>query len=116
MRERAFDTVDEDARRRFESAWASGQPEPIERYLPSADNSNYAATLLELEERPADSGKHALVAIATAGNDFAWSQLPEQLSAVREHGSLASGAAEPALYTLLAVAEHMRQRALALQP
>ena len=27
-------TVDEDARRRFEAAWNTGQPEPIERMRP----------------------------------------------------------------------------------
>lgn len=48
MRESAFVTVDEDARRRFESAWAIGQPEPIDRFLPSPDSSRYAVTLLEL--------------------------------------------------------------------
>lgn len=74
-----------------------------------------AATLLELEERPADSAKQALAAIAAASDDFAWSQLPQQLSTAREQGALPPGTAEPALYTLLAVAEHMRQRALALQ-
>ena len=75
-----------------------------------------AATLLELEEHAEDSNKHALASIATASGDFAWSQLPEQLSTAREQGSLPSGVAEPALFTMLAIAEHMRQRALALQP
>ncbi len=48
MRDEATDTIDEDARRRFESAWASGRPEPIEQHLPPAESSRYAATLLEL--------------------------------------------------------------------
>ncbi len=73
-----------------------------------------AATLLELEQHPDSSGKHALAAIAAT--NFAWAQLPAQLSAVREQRTLPEGAAEPALYSLLALAEHMRQRALALQP
>jgi len=48
MGDNAFATVDEDARRQFELAWAKGRPEPIEQLLPAADNSRYAATLLEL--------------------------------------------------------------------
>jgi eukaryotic-like serine/threonine-protein kinase len=41
-------TLDEDARRRFESAWRRGAPEPIERCLPSADHPLFLATLEEL--------------------------------------------------------------------
>jgi len=75
-----------------------------------------AATLLELEEHAEDSNKHALAALASASGDFAWSKLPVQLSTVRETGTLPEGEAEPAVFTMLAIAEHMRQRALALQP
>ncbi len=75
-----------------------------------------AATLLELEAHAQDSAKHALVEIASAGGDFAWSQLPAQLSMAREQGALPPGEAEPALFAMLAIAESMRQRALALQP
>jgi WD40 repeat protein/serine/threonine protein kinase/tetratricopeptide (TPR) repeat protein len=41
-------SLDEDARRRFEAAWRSGRPEPIERFLPAPDHPHYLATLEEL--------------------------------------------------------------------
>jgi len=37
--------MDETVRKRFETAWAEGRPEPIERFLPSEDDPNYVATL-----------------------------------------------------------------------
>src|SRR5262245_39631515 len=40
--------IDEAARRRFESAWRSGRPEPIERFLPPEDDPRYVPTLEEL--------------------------------------------------------------------
>jgi hypothetical protein len=40
--------VDEESRRRFEVDWAKGRPEPIEHYLPAADDPAYAGTLEEL--------------------------------------------------------------------
>ncbi len=40
--------VDEDARRRFESAWRAGRPEPIERFLPVDGHPDYLGTLEEL--------------------------------------------------------------------
>ncbi len=36
------------ARRRFEAAWQSGQPQPIELFLPPKDDPRYLATLEEL--------------------------------------------------------------------
>src|SRR5262245_50601414 len=41
-------TSEESIRRRFEAAWLSGHPEPIEMYLPSADAPRYRETLEEL--------------------------------------------------------------------
>src|SRR5258708_35743957 len=41
-------TLDETARRLFESAWRAGKPEPIERFLPPADHPHYRATAEEL--------------------------------------------------------------------
>jgi hypothetical protein len=41
-------SVDEDARRRFESAWRSGKPAPIEHFLPPEDDPRYLATAEEL--------------------------------------------------------------------
>jgi serine/threonine protein kinase len=41
-------SVDEDARRRFESAWRAGKPAPIEHFLPSDDDPRYLATAEEL--------------------------------------------------------------------
>lgn len=43
-----LDTVDEGARRRFESAWKEGPAPRIEEFLPAADDPRYAATVLEL--------------------------------------------------------------------
>jgi hypothetical protein len=40
--------VNEDARRRFESAWAEGRPEPIEKHLPDEKDPSFPGTLLEL--------------------------------------------------------------------
>lgn len=40
--------VDEAARRRFESAWVAGRPEPIEHFLPPEDQPRYLPTLEEL--------------------------------------------------------------------
>jgi eukaryotic-like serine/threonine-protein kinase len=40
--------LDEIARRRFESAWRAGHPEPIESLLPPPDDPKYLATLEEL--------------------------------------------------------------------
>ncbi len=40
--------IDEDARRRFESAWIRGCPQPLEDYLPAQDAPSYFATLEEL--------------------------------------------------------------------
>jgi WD40 repeat protein len=41
-------TIDEGARRQFESAWGAGQPAPIEPFLPTEDHPHYLATLEEL--------------------------------------------------------------------
>jgi serine/threonine protein kinase/predicted Zn-dependent protease len=41
-------TIDEDARRRFEAAWSSGRPEPVEHFLPPPDVPHFLATLEEL--------------------------------------------------------------------
>src|SRR5437879_2891600 len=41
-------SLDEAARRRFEAAWRTGQPEPIERFLPAEDHPHYLPTLEEL--------------------------------------------------------------------
>ncbi len=40
--------IDENARRQFEAAWRSGQPQPIEAFLPAEDAPRYLATLEEL--------------------------------------------------------------------
>jgi serine/threonine-protein kinase len=40
--------VDEGARRRFETAWKEGRPEPVEHFLPAAERPTYLATLEEL--------------------------------------------------------------------
>jgi len=42
------DTIDQAVRKRFESAWLSGRPEPIETFLPTEDDANYLTTLEEL--------------------------------------------------------------------
>src|SRR5438105_13853832 len=42
------ESVDEDARRRFEAAWRQGKPESIERFLPPESHAAYRATLEEL--------------------------------------------------------------------
>ena len=42
------ETVDQAVRQRFESAWLSGQPEPIEKFLPGEQDANYLTTLEEL--------------------------------------------------------------------
>src|SRR5436190_23995524 len=41
-------SIDETARREFESAWRLGRPEPIERYLPPPDHPSFLPTLEEL--------------------------------------------------------------------
>src|SRR5436190_14974880 len=41
-------SVDEDARRRFETAWRAGRPEPIEHFLPAEQDPRFLATLEEL--------------------------------------------------------------------
>jgi hypothetical protein len=41
-------TIDEQARRRFEQAWREGRPQPLEQFLPSADDPAYLGTLEEL--------------------------------------------------------------------
>jgi eukaryotic-like serine/threonine-protein kinase len=41
-------SVDENARRRFESAWREGRPAPIEQFLPPPDDRRFLATLEEL--------------------------------------------------------------------
>jgi Flp pilus assembly protein TadD/tRNA A-37 threonylcarbamoyl transferase component Bud32 len=41
-------SLDEAARRRFEAAWRTGRPEPIERFLPAEDDRHYLPTLEEL--------------------------------------------------------------------
>jgi tetratricopeptide (TPR) repeat protein len=46
--ESSLQSIDEDARRRFEAAWRQGQPQPLERFLPPADDPRYRATLEEL--------------------------------------------------------------------
>lgn len=43
-----FVTIDEDARRRFESAWDTGNPLPIEDFLPAPDQRDFLPTLEEL--------------------------------------------------------------------
>src|SRR5438876_39054 len=40
--------IDESARRRFESAWQAGRPEPIDGFVPPPDNPLHLATLEEL--------------------------------------------------------------------
>lgn len=40
--------IDEAARRKFESAWSRGQPQPIESFLPAEGNESYLPTLEEL--------------------------------------------------------------------
>ena len=42
------DSIDETLRRRFESAWVAGHPEPIERFLPPEEDPRYLTTLEEL--------------------------------------------------------------------
>jgi tetratricopeptide (TPR) repeat protein/tRNA A-37 threonylcarbamoyl transferase component Bud32 len=42
------DAIDQAVCKRFESAWRSGQPEPIEHFLPGEEQPNYLATLEEL--------------------------------------------------------------------
>ncbi|MFH1266107.1 MAG: serine/threonine-protein kinase [Planctomycetota bacterium] len=39
------ESFDDTLRKRFETAWADGRPEPIERFLPPDEDPNYAATL-----------------------------------------------------------------------
>src|SRR5690242_1538991 len=42
------ESIDEDARRRFEAAWRQGRPESIEQFLPPESHPGYLATLEEL--------------------------------------------------------------------
>jgi eukaryotic-like serine/threonine-protein kinase len=42
------DTIDEEARRRFEAAWRAGVPQPIERFLPAEEETQFLPTLEEL--------------------------------------------------------------------
>ncbi len=44
----ASSLIDESARRRFESAWVAGRPEPIEPFLPPEGHPSYLPTLEEL--------------------------------------------------------------------
>ena len=69
-----------------------------------------AATLLELEGRPAESPKAALEAVAASLGDAKWTQNLEQISQARQTRSLAPGVAGPALFGLIALAEAMRSR------
>jgi hypothetical protein len=74
-----------------------------------------AATLLELEGRPVDSGKGALVELGTSRGPAAVSAL-ETMSEARERSRVAPGRAGPALFELIALAERMRERFAALPP
>jgi serine/threonine-protein kinase len=42
------DTIDQAVRRRFESAWLAGRPEPIETFLPAEEDADYLTVLEEL--------------------------------------------------------------------
>jgi len=42
------DSIDEPLRKRFEQAWADGNPQPIDSCIPAADDAGYLATLEEL--------------------------------------------------------------------
>lgn len=44
----ALRSLDENARRQFESAWRAARPEPIERFLPDPNHPHYLPTLEEL--------------------------------------------------------------------
>jgi predicted nucleotidyltransferase len=70
-----------------------------------------AATLLELEGRPAASPKHALEQVAGSLAGPSWIPTLEQMSKARESRRLPAGTAAPVMFQLLALAEALRQRA-----
>ena len=43
-----FDSIDETLRKAFETSWKRGRPEPIDRFLPPAEDAKYLPTLEEL--------------------------------------------------------------------
>ncbi len=73
-----------------------------------------AATLLELQGRPAASPKEALARIAATLPGLGWGEALETLSAAREKRPVASGAAAPALLKLIDLASELRAQAEAL--
>ncbi len=70
-----------------------------------------AATLLELEGRPAASPKEALAEVAGALPGSAAGELLAHLSEAREKSSLPPGVAASALIHLIELARHLRERA-----
>lgn len=72
-----------------------------------------AASLLELEGKPASSPKEALERFASS-DDGDWSADLSRLSEAREQRALAPGAAGPAMLRLLELARKLSERAAAL--
>lgn len=69
-----------------------------------------AATLLDLEGKPAPSPRAALEEVASALERSGWKATLERVSAARESGSLPAGSAGETLFQLIALADAMRLR------
>lgn len=74
-----------------------------------------AASLLQLEGRPAASPKAALEQIALELEDSRYVAALQQVSMAREEGRLPPGSAVPTLMTLMQLTQHLRERAECLQ-
>ncbi|MGE0825600.1 MAG: hypothetical protein AB7G75_12245 [Candidatus Binatia bacterium] len=70
-----------------------------------------AATILELEGRPATSAKDALEQLAATFADAEWQDTLAKLSYAREHGVLPPGTAGPTFFRVLTLAEALRNHA-----
>jgi hypothetical protein len=73
-----------------------------------------AATVLELEGRPAPSAKEALEQVARELGEPALAAALATMSRAREQGLLAPGEAAPAFLALLSIAGRLRERAARL--
>jgi len=75
-----------------------------------------AAALLDLENTPASSAKHALERIAASFHDPKLVRAVSELSVAREKEALAPGDAPAAIFSLLNIAERMLERLSQLEP
>jgi predicted nucleotidyltransferase len=70
-----------------------------------------AATLLELQGRPAASGKEALEKLAAEAGDDGFTEVLRRLSEARETRTLSPGTAAPVLLSLVDLAQRLRKLA-----